>query len=45
MKKVELKTITAPKIKVAEFHGDKIEGVKVIVGGKPKVYLDRKSVV
>ena len=39
MKKVELKTITAPKIKVAEFHGDKIEGVKVIVGGKPKVYL------
>jgi len=33
------KVITAPKIKVAEFHGDKIEGVKVIVGGKPKAYL------
>ena len=39
MAKVQLKTITAPKIKVADFHGDKVEGVKIVVGGKPKVYV------
>ncbi|WP_456436948.1 phage antirepressor N-terminal domain-containing protein [Desulfurobacterium sp.] len=38
-KKVQLKTITAPKIKVADFHGDKVEGVRIVVGGKPKVYV------
>lgn len=38
-KKPQLKTITAPKIKVADFHGDKVEGVKIVVGGKPKVYV------
>jgi len=38
-RRVQLKTITAPKIKVADFHGDKVEGVKIVVGGKPKVYV------
>ena len=38
-KKIQLKTITAPKIKVADFHGDKVEGVRIVVGGKPKVYV------
>ena len=38
-KKVQLKTITAPKIKVADFHGDKVEGVRIVVGGRPKVYV------
>ena len=38
-KKVQLKTITAPKIRVADFHGDKVEGVRIVVGGKPKVYV------